>query len=168
MADYEPAQKSAAYWQRELTTGGQKINDALDKHEQAMSGRQLNGEAADNHHWAWEGHRADKQEWRTGLQQTGELVTPQQRDEREYRQTAPAPERWNAVAEASADVASDATLAGRLERKSPARILAGVRQQAREQAGIAEPAASFWGATMQAGREAAPAQQESRQKALQR
>jgi hypothetical protein len=162
MAEYEPAEKSAAYWQRELTPNGQKINDALDKHERVTAERKLTGEAADNSFWAWEIHQSDKQEWREGLQQTGELVTPRQRDEREFQQRAP--DYRSAPSEAYADVAGDPTLSGRLGREAPAQILADIRQEARERA---EPAAAFWSTTMQAGRDAAPKRQEVAQKAMQ-
>ena len=162
MAKYQPAAKSKAYWQRELNPNGRKINDALDKHEQQTQGRSPTGGDANDYFWAWESHRLDKQEWRGGLQQTGELVTPRQRDEREFQQRAP--DYRSAPSEAYADVAGDPTLSGRLGREAPAQILADIRQEARERA---EPAAAFWSTTMQAGRDAAPKRQEVAQKTMQ-
>ena len=85
---FEPAPKPEIYWQRELTPNGRKVNDALDKHEEAKARRDLHASGPSEHarylHEAsWRLMDRDKREWRAERQQTGKLVTPQERGERE-------------------------------------------------------------------------------------
>jgi hypothetical protein len=131
-ARYLPPTKSDAYWQRETNANGRKINDALDKHAQAKTGRGLIADASDDHFWAWKEHQMDKQDWRAEFAATGKLITPQQRDERAFSGKAPDHDPTNDYAEAYADVAGDPTLADRLNDENPIDIIDDARRDARE------------------------------------
>ena len=76
--------KSDAYWEREKTDNGRKVNDALDKHQEAVEWRTVS-RLPDADQIQFFGDQkdfgAEKTFWRSELQRTGLLVTPQQREQ---------------------------------------------------------------------------------------
>lgn len=80
--------KTGAYWEREKSPNGRKINDALDKHEENKAWAGVARGTERQQEAFYELRRevmAEKAMWRRGLQETGVLVTPQDQWDREDR-----------------------------------------------------------------------------------